>query len=107
MGISSEGLHETSPDSQALIRWSGIEHIGVTTDHAFFFVTQKEAHVLPRRAFPDAESFEHFVDLAVTYHERQGREPAPRSEGIIAALPTRPTDITTSRTGVTERIDDN
>ena len=86
--ISPEGFAESSWFGRTVQRWEVIWDIAVTADHAFFWISTRAAHVVPRHAFRDQQQFEEFVALARRY--QQG---APTSTAITAT-PPRPTTIT-------------
>jgi YcxB-like protein len=65
------------------VGWERVEEIVVTEDHAFFFLGERSALILPKRPLQE-EEFEEFVELARQYHEgnlsseetvRKAREP--------------------------------
>jgi hypothetical protein len=85
--ISPEGFHVVNYYLDSMNRWEQVWQISVTEDHAFFFITPLQVHIVPRRAFRDPQHFGDFVVLARQY--QQGRAPAewPQSSGITTAAP--------------------
>jgi hypothetical protein len=72
--------------TETTVAWSAVQRIDITEQRAFFIVTPgNRALILPRRAFPDVVSFDHFVTTANAYHRM-----APVAPGA-GGLP-RPTD---------------
>ena len=45
-------------------RWDAVEEIVVTDEHAFFYVLEAGAIILPKRAFGDPDAFGEFVESA-------------------------------------------
>jgi hypothetical protein len=91
--LSLEGLSITSWPFRVSYRWEVIWDIGVTGDHAFFFVTSTEATPVPRRAFRDQQHFQEFVALARRY-QQGAAPPAGIMDALPAEAPPRPTTIT-------------
>jgi hypothetical protein len=90
--ISPEGFRVVNYYFDSMNRWEQVWQISVTEDHAFFFTTPLQAHIVPRRAFRDPQHFGDFIVLARQY--QQGRAPAewPQSPGITTAAPASATD---------------
>src|SRR4051794_22118957 len=52
LSISPDTLTVTTPLSTATLKWEVVYRIAVTKNYAFLLLNPKQAHVLPRRAFP-------------------------------------------------------
>lgn len=91
--ITADGFEIINGYEQLRQNWSVVWLIDSTRDHAFFYITMLQAHIIPRRAFRDDSHFEEFVDLACRYHKGLGRG-EPKSTGILDALPASSTGIT-------------
>ena len=91
--INPDSFESTNEFQQLRLMWSAICRIESTANHAFFYTTLNQAHVIPRRAFRDPKHFEEFVDLACRYHQGLRRR-QPISEDILDALPAEQMGIT-------------
>jgi hypothetical protein len=69
LAIAPEGITVSSPTGAGTTPWTALERIALTPTHAFFYVTTREAHVLPRRVFPGEREFTEFVDTACKYRD--------------------------------------
>ena len=90
--IDAEGFEITNEYEQLRSSWSIVCLIDSTDDHAFFYTTMLQAHLIPSRAFPNKENFEAFIDLACQYHK--GKAPLSGSPGILDAFRVQSTGIT-------------
>jgi hypothetical protein len=91
--LSPNELRIISRASTGGYRWSVVWRIAVTRKHAFLYLTDDKAIVIPRRVFPDPTHFEEFVALARQYRQDSNEE-EPKSTGIIAGLPPQSNAIT-------------
>jgi hypothetical protein len=73
MTISPEGLGLSGPSGASITRWHAVVWIVEYGAHAFFYMTEREALILPKRAFADARQFAEFVDTARHYHAEARR----------------------------------
>ena len=88
LSIDAEGVRSTSEFASSLYLWHGIDRIGSTPDHAFFYISTATAVVVPRTAFADDRAFKEFVDAARRYY-RVGRVGDGRGRPVgDAAIPT-------------------
>jgi hypothetical protein len=69
MTIDAYWFRLETTSEQVALRWTAIQRIEVTDQHAFFFTGPQTAYVLPRRAFSDAESFHQFLGKARSFFE--------------------------------------
>jgi hypothetical protein len=67
--IAPDWFRVVSPVSECAHRWIDIEKLAVADRHVFFFVEARKAYVLPRRAFPDDESWFKFLERTRSYFE--------------------------------------
>ena len=73
MTISPEGLGLSGPSGASITRWHAVVWVVEHGAHAFFYLTEREAVILPKRAFADTRQFEEFVDTARHYHAEARR----------------------------------
>jgi hypothetical protein len=71
--VRPEGLAVTTATTASLTIWEGIDRIVVSDTHAFFYLNNVAAHILPRRVFADERGFEEFVESARSYLEAAKR----------------------------------
>jgi hypothetical protein len=62
-------LNYSTPISQMLNRWSGVERIAIGRDAFYVYLSSVQAIVVPRRAFGSDAEFTAFAQLANTYRE--------------------------------------
>jgi hypothetical protein len=67
--IAPDWFRVVDPLSECAHRWTDIEKLAVAERHVFFFVEPRRAYVLPRRAFPDDETYFKFLERARSYFE--------------------------------------
>ncbi len=65
--ILPEGFRDTTPVTDSLTRWPGVHRITRRGDYLSFWISPYLAHVVPGRAFTDAEDFAAFERLARAY----------------------------------------
>jgi hypothetical protein len=90
--IGPEGFAVIGPSHRGQLAWPLLWKIAVTGQHAFFYTSLTQAYIVPRRAFPDPQSFDEFVDLARRYRDAPAPPAAPRPTGITTGMPA-PTDV--------------
>jgi hypothetical protein len=73
LALSPEALTASDQSAANTVRWHAVERIIEQPDHAFFYISQVEAFILPKRAFADERQFEEFVDTARRYHAEARR----------------------------------
>jgi hypothetical protein len=83
--ISTEGISESSTNYAGITIWTGIEKIGITEHHAFFYVSTQRAIILPRRAFAGRQDFMNFVETAQHYFEVADKEPEAANKELEPA----------------------
>jgi len=66
--LSPEGVTHSSENGVALTLWKAIVKVRESEDHAFIYLSQVTAYVVPRYAFPNDAAFENFIDTARDYH---------------------------------------
>jgi hypothetical protein len=80
--LSGDLLNYSTPISQMLNRWSGVERIAVDREAFYIYLSSVLAIVVPRRAFGSDAEFRAFAQLASTYREASlpgsSEQPAPR-----------------------------
>ncbi|MEG0641536.1 MAG: YcxB family protein [Clostridium sp.] len=61
--VQDEGIYASSQAGQTLHKWNEVIKFHETADHIFIYVTQKLAHVIPKRAFKDKEEENEFIEI--------------------------------------------
>jgi hypothetical protein len=77
--ITPEGLTARTESRAMTILWHVVPRIAEGEGYVFIYLTDKEAFVVPERAFPDTPQFEEFIDTAREYHAEARRY--ARTEG--------------------------
>jgi YcxB-like protein len=94
ISLAPDGMYVSTAETQSFVKWTGVHRIVQTATHAFFYITEEQAFILPARAFPSDVEFRTFVGLARSHIEKQppvAPEPLPSPSDAI----TRKTDFTT------------
>ena len=65
--ITPEFLMHSSPLSQSVYRWAGVEKVRGDREGIYIFVSSLAAFVLPRRAFNSEQHFQEFAATAEKY----------------------------------------
>ncbi|MHB1424771.1 MAG: YcxB family protein [Gemmataceae bacterium] len=86
LSIAAEGITNISEGFRSYLPWKGIVDFSVSDDHVFFYNGSINAYLVPKRACRDEQHFQEFAALAQQYQQSRGPQ-APKSTGIIAALP--------------------
>ena len=63
--LADDAIVEVTPFNEARNLWQGIYQVADDADHIYVFLTAHLAHVIPKRAFPNAESARVFYEKAV------------------------------------------
>jgi hypothetical protein len=71
--ISAVGLTAATEAVSNSVKWHAVNEIIQHGDHAFFYVSKSEAHILPKRVFADEEQFQEFVEKAEWYRWKSER----------------------------------
>ena len=66
--ISPEELHESSMFVEATTRWAAFEQVATTADYIYLSSGPTLMVAIPRRAFPDEETFRDFARTIQRYH---------------------------------------
>ena len=74
LSLSADYVIFSSPLSQSVIRWAGIEQVVVQQEATYLLLSKISAIVVPRRAFATDEQFNAFARLAEELH----RDTSPR-----------------------------
>jgi hypothetical protein len=64
VALTDDALVETTAVNESRQRWIGFYDIVEAADHVFLFVTTNSAHIVPKRAFPDAAAAHAFFARA-------------------------------------------
>jgi hypothetical protein len=64
--LSDDALVEVTPFSEGRNLWSGIYRVVDAPDYIYIFISLHLAHIIPKSAFPDAESARRFYERAVS-----------------------------------------
>jgi len=98
LAIDPDGIHVTTAFAYSLHYWEGVDAVGASEDHIFLYITTRNAHVVPRRAFADDRAFDEFLEAARRYHRLGGivQEGAgatqPRRRAAAVPPPAGPAD---------------
>lgn len=65
MTLADDALIEVTPFKESRHLWAGIQQVAEASDYIYLFDRPRSAHVIPKRAFTDAESARRFYDRAV------------------------------------------
>jgi hypothetical protein len=68
--ISPEGVTEVRPFGQSSTAWQGIERVTRHDDYAYLYINALAAIIVPRRAFPNPQAFEEFVEASRNYQSK-------------------------------------
>lgn len=71
--ITSDGLWERSRHYETLTRWLGVCEVDETRTHFFVYIDNCQAHIIPKRAFADADECRRFGE---ELYGRSSTEPA-------------------------------
>lgn len=63
INVLDEGIHSSSRAGQSINRWDEVKKIHQTDEHIFIYVTDKIAHVIPKRAFANEEEEKEFMEI--------------------------------------------
>jgi hypothetical protein len=67
--ITPDGISLSWTAGNSTTLWSGVSKIIATEQHAFFYLSPVEAHILPKRAFPSDAAFWDFVETARRFRD--------------------------------------
>lgn len=62
--LADDALVEATPFNENRTLWGGIYQVVDAADYIYIFVSLHSAHIIPKRAFPDAESARQFYERA-------------------------------------------
>lgn len=68
LSLSADYVAFSSPLSQTIMRWAGIERIVVQREVIYLLISQISAIIVPRRAFANDEQFDAFARTAEELH---------------------------------------
>jgi hypothetical protein len=88
LSLTPKGIRIDNPKIESLTYWSGIVAVGATNDYLFLYISPTSSYTVPRRAFPDLNSFHAFVDEAYRYVESDS---AAREAGATRPTAENPT----------------
>ncbi|MEF9951374.1 MAG: YcxB family protein [Clostridium sp.] len=63
INVLDEGIHSSSRAGQTINRWDEVKKVHETDEHIFIYVTEKIAHVVPKRAFENEEQEKEFIEI--------------------------------------------
>jgi YcxB-like protein len=69
LSITPEGLLHSTDYGDSKTYWKSVEKILSTDRHVFIYTSATEAHIIPKRAFPDESKYHEFIDATKRYHE--------------------------------------
>jgi hypothetical protein len=62
--LSDDGVVESTAVNQSRTAWAGVDRVEQSSDYIFLYTSPAAAHVIPKRAFKDAEQAEAFFRRA-------------------------------------------
>lgn len=62
--LGDDALIEITPVNESRYLWRGIHHIAQTPEHIYIFINAQAAHIIPKRAFADADAAREFYERA-------------------------------------------
>lgn len=66
--LAEDALIEVTPFNEGRNRWSGIYQVTDAAEYIFIFISQHAAHIIPKRAFADADTARRFYEHATRLH---------------------------------------
>lgn len=66
MTLADDALVEVTPFNESRSLWNGVYRVVDAADYIYIFLSLHSAHIIPKRAFPDADSARKFYDRAVS-----------------------------------------
>ncbi|MEF9933982.1 MAG: YcxB family protein [Clostridium sp.] len=63
INVLDEGIHSSSRAGQTINRWDEVKKVHETDEYFFIYVTDKIAHVIPKRAFANKEEEHEFIEI--------------------------------------------
>ena len=67
ISIDAEGVTEKTSVGETRTDWSGIEKIDEDGQYVYLYVSVRQAHVIPKKAFTSTNDVEKFLQLAHAY----------------------------------------
>jgi hypothetical protein len=89
VSLDAEAIRTVSDFAASTYLWHGVDKVGATLEHAFFYINTTMAIVVPGRAFADDRAFKDFVDAARRYWRMGGMAGGASHRPIPTALPAR------------------
>jgi hypothetical protein len=71
--LTDDAFVEVTPFNEGRNLWRGIYQVVDTKDYIYVFISLHSAHIIPKRAFPDAASARNFYERAVSLHSAAQR----------------------------------
>jgi len=78
--VAADGLSMYDPSGTATTRWHAVRWIVKHPEYVFFYLTDTQAVIVPRRAFADGRAFDEFVDAARRYYQEARRFVRPEGQ---------------------------
>lgn len=88
--LSSEGFRDTTSQTDSLTRWSGVSRISRRGNYLSFWISPYLAHIVPGRAFADAEAFAAFERTAQAYLRGEQVAAPPQAPPVRVVVETDP-----------------
>jgi len=70
--LDEEGLTESTAVGESRTRWAGVDRVEQSRDYIYLYTSPAAAHVVPKRAFPDAEQADAFYRLSEARRQAAG-----------------------------------
>jgi hypothetical protein len=68
MSLTDDALIETTAFNEGRNLWKGVHRVVDTADYIYIYLSVHSAHIIPKRAFPDADSARYFYERARKLH---------------------------------------
>jgi hypothetical protein len=70
LSVSASGVISETPFKNKAIKWSGIEKIQESSHYIMLFLSDRKAHLIPKRAFANKFDEEKFFDYSLSCYEK-------------------------------------
>lgn len=72
MRIEPDGIFRRDVSGEQLLLWRALHNMAQSENHIFFYSEKEAAHVIPKRAFENANQGEEFFKRAEKYWKASG-----------------------------------
>ncbi len=71
--LSAQGIECVTEFESTTTRWGAVERIATAEGHGFIYLSAISAHIIPKHAFSNEESFERFIETARRFRGEEGK----------------------------------